>query len=294
MLILIPPMSHNQSGFDEALSTAKTFSIQSGLKTIILASPFDLPKTSKTFEADKPSSSTRLVSVESWSDIITLIEQNIKKNDLVFILSCRHESLAWQPELDHLPKHFIKKFPDTSLIIAYPSESVNYPGRASNSELTFLSPCLKNLISPARTVFGIEKECPEKAVEEILINFLPTIIVEDPGSTARAMTSRLMSTVLEITDATVLLHVHCDNIEEASVLLGTSEGGIFFEGIENPAKAIFILLSPSTHSPENHLKNLSDIARFVLALKNKDSLGRMKNLSELEEAIRKINPSSVV
>ena len=288
MLILIPPMSHNQSGFDEALTTAKTFSIQSGLKTIIIASPFDIPKTAKTFEADKPSSSTRLIPVESWSDIITIIEQNIKKNDLVFILSCRHESLAWQPKLDHLPKHFIKKFPDTSLIIAYPSESTNYTERSSNPELTFLSPCLKNLISPERTVFGIEKESPEKAVEKILINFIPTIIVEDPESIARAMTSKLMPTVLEITDSTVLLHVHCDNIEEASVLLGTSEGGILFEGIKNPAKAIFILLSPSAHSPENHLKNLSDIARFVLAMKDTDNLGKMKNLSELEETIRKV------
>ena len=287
MLIVIPPMSQNQSGFDEALSTAKTFSTQSGLKTIILVSPFDMPKTAKFFESDKTSSPARLITVESWSGILPLVEQNIKENDLVFILSCRHESLAWQSALDQLPKQFIKKFPNTSLIVAYPSESSNYSKRISNSELPFLSPCLNKLMSPGRTVFGIEKESPEKAVEKILVNFLPAI-VENPESVVKSLTSRLMSTVLEITDAIVLLHVHCDNMEEASVLLGTSDGGILFEGIENPAKIIFVLISPASDSPENHLKNLSDIARFVLSLKNADNLSKMKNLSELEEEMRKI------
>jgi mannitol/fructose-specific phosphotransferase system IIA component (Ntr-type) len=75
-------------------------------------------------------------------------------------------------------------------------------------------------------------------------------------------------------------------MEKSSVLLGTSEGGIVFQGIENPAKAIFVLLSPASDSPENHLKNLSDIARFVLALKNTENLGKMKNLTELIEEIR--------
>lgn len=287
MLIVIPPMSQNQSGFDEALSTAKTFSTQSGLKTIVLASPFDMPKTAKTFESDKPSSSARLITFESWSGILPLIEQNMRKNDLVFILSCRHESLAWQPALDQLPKQFIKKFPDNSLIIAYPAEFRNYTDRISNSELPFLSLCLKKLLCPERILFGIEKERPEKALEKILLNFLSTTL-ENPEPMAQSLTLKLMPTVLEITDATVLLHVHCDNMEEASVLLGTSDGGIIFEGIENPAKVIFVLLSPVSDSPENHLKNLSDIARFVLSLGNAASLGKMKDLSELEETIRKV------
>ncbi|MFA6291403.1 MAG: cation:proton antiporter [Victivallales bacterium] len=288
MLIVIPPMSHNQGGFDEALSTAKTFSIQSGLKTIVLVSPFDMPKIAKTFASDKSSSSTKLVAVESWSGIISLIEQNMKENDLVFILSCRHESLAWQPALDQLPKQFIKKFPDVSLVIAYPAEFRITAEREANSEPAFLSPCLKKLISQERTVFGMEKESPEKALGKILVNFLSPI-VGDPESVAKSLTSKLMPTVLEITDATVLMHVHWDNTEEAAVLLGTSAGGIIFEGIENPAKAVFVLLSPASHSPENHLKNLSDIARFVLAMKNSDSLGKMKSLSDLEEAVREIS-----
>jgi Kef-type K+ transport system membrane component KefB/mannitol/fructose-specific phosphotransferase system IIA component (Ntr-type) len=290
MIIVIPPMSHNQSGFDEAISTAKTFSSQSGSKTIILVSPYDIPKTAKIFESDKPSSSTKLITVESWSGILSLIEQNIKENDLVFILSCRRKSLAWQPSLDHLPKSFIKKFPKTSLIIAYPSESYSHTEEISDLEFTFLSPCLKNIISPKRALFGIERENSEDAIEKILVNFLSGL-VEDPESTAKSLTLKLMPTVLEITDATVLLHVHCDSIQEASVLLGTSAGGIIFKGIENPVKTMFILLSPILHGPESHLKNLSDIARFVLALKNKSSLGKMKNLTELEGEIRKISIS---
>lgn len=287
MLIVIPPMSQKQSGFEEAISTAKTFSTQSGLKTTVFVSAFDLPQTADFFEIDRTSSSNKLIPVESWSGILSLIEQHIKENDLVFILSCRHESLAWQPALDHLPKHFIKKFPETSVIIAYPSEIGDYTERASASELSFLSPCLKKLIGPERTLFGIEKESAEKAVEKILTNFL-SASTEDPESMAEELTAKLMPTVLEITDATVLLHVHCENMEDASVLLGTSDGGIIFEGIENPTKTILVLLSPASDSPENHLKNLSDIARFVLALKNTDSLGKMKSLSELEEAIMKI------
>jgi mannitol/fructose-specific phosphotransferase system IIA component (Ntr-type) len=286
MIIVIPPMSQNQSGFDEAISTAKMFSTQSGLKTVILVSPIDAPKTAKTFDSDKPSSSTGLITVESWSGILSLIKQNMRENDLVFMLSCRHESIAWQPALDQLPKRFIKEFPGSSLIVAYPSESRNYTDRISNSDPAFLSPCLKNLMSPERTVFEIERENPENAIEKILLNFLPGI-VEAPEPTAKLLTSQLMPTVLEINDATVLLHVRCDKMEESSVLLGMSGEGIVFEGIEEPAKAIFILLSPVSDSPENHLKNLSDIARFVLTLKNADNLGKMKNLSELEYEIRK-------
>jgi mannitol/fructose-specific phosphotransferase system IIA component (Ntr-type) len=142
-------------------------------------------------------------------------------------------------------------------------------------------------MSPGRTVFGIEKERPEKAVEKILVNFLSSI-AENPESMVKSLTSQLMSTVLEITDATVLLHVHCDNIEEASILLGTSDEGILFEGIENPAKAIFVLLSPASDSPENHLKTLSDIARFVLSLKNTDTLNTLGESPSAQDYLSKI------
>jgi len=146
---------------------------------------------------------------------------------------------------------------------------------------------LRKLISPERIVFGLENQNSEQAVDKILLNFLKGRS-SNPESTAAMLGEELLPTALEIIDGTVLLHVHCENIEEPTVLLGISPAGIVFNGIDNCAKAIFILLSPASDNPENHLQALSDIARFALSLKNSDILHRAANLSELQAELKKI------
>jgi len=281
IIIVIPPMSHRQSGFEEAIFTAKTLSTQSGLRTTVYASTFDMDKTSSLLGSMKTSSSVAFVTVEVWSDIFSIIGKDVGDNDLVVLLSCRQGSLAWQPGLDQLPKHFIRHFPRTSLIVAYPSESRNIYGRYSISNTDPMSSTVGKLMSPDRMVFGLEYENPEKAVKIILSNFLKGRS-SDPESTASMLADELLPTALEIIEGTVLLHVHCENTDEPTVLLGTCSTGIPFSGIDNPAKSIFILLSPASDNPEEHLQILSDIARFALSMKNSDILHKAKNLPELE------------
>jgi len=287
IIVVIPPMSQRQSGFEEAILTTKTLSLQSGLKTTVFASSFDMPKTSELFEPAKTSSSITLTTVETWSDIFNIIGQTVGDNDLVVLLSCRQGSLAWQPGLDQLPRYFIKNFPKTSLIVGYPSEARTVYGRFPEGDSSVLSSPIRKLMSQERIVFGMENERSEEAVEKMLVNFLKGR-VSRPESTASILSTELLPTVLEIIEGTVLLHVHCESTEEPTVLLGTSNTGIAFDGIADPAKSIFILLSPASDNPENHLQTLSDIARFALSMKNSDILHKAKNLPELESALKKL------
>jgi mannitol/fructose-specific phosphotransferase system IIA component (Ntr-type) len=201
------------------------------------------------------------------------------------LLSCRQGSLAWQPGLDQLPKHFIRHFPKTSLIVAYPSESRNTYGRYSGDNTELISSSIMELMSPDRIVFGLEYENPEKAVFKILMNFLKSRS-SDPESTASMLAEELLPSTLEIIEGTVLLHVHCENTDEPTILLGISNSGISFTGVDNSAKSIFILLSPSSDNPEKHLQILSDIARFALSMKNNDILHKAKSLPDLQSLLQ--------
>ncbi len=286
IIVVIPPMSQRQGGFDEAILTIKTLSLQSGLKTTVYVSSFDIQKATTLFDPSKTSSSITLTTVESWSDIFSILGHTVGDNDLVILLSCRQWSMAWQPALDKLPKYFTKNFPNTSLIVVYPSETRDTVGYQETQSSSMTSP-LRKLMSIERTVFGIEYMNSEKAVEKILVNFLRGR-VSRPENTASMLCSELLPTALEIIDGMILMHVHCENIDEPTILLGTSSGGISFQNIDDHAKAIFILLSPASDNPENHLQTLSDIARFALSLKNSDIINKAKNLSEFESELKNI------
>jgi mannitol/fructose-specific phosphotransferase system IIA component (Ntr-type) len=66
----------------------------------------------------------------------------------------------------------------------------------------------------------------------------------------------------EVRPGVVVPHARVAGIEETILFLGTCAEGIEFPHARDPAKLIFVLLSPAER-PQEHLRSLADIARLV-------------------------------
>src|SRR5690606_2626707 len=66
----------------------------------------------------------------------------------------------------------------------------------------------------------------------------------------------------ELKSGVVVPHTRLMGLEEPLLFLGTSREGIVFPNARDPARLIFILLSP-TDRPQDHLTALGEIARLV-------------------------------
>ncbi len=82
----------------------------------------------------------------------------------------------------------------------------------------------------------------------------------------------------EMVPGVVVAHVRIAALREMELFLGISPAGVRFPGLADPARLVFVLLTPEER-PEEHLSALAQIARLV---SDPARLRRMMDAPELE------------
>ena len=119
-----------------------------------------------------------------------------------------------------------------------------------------------------RPSISVGKMSAEEAVRRILESQFPP---------ASDKISRLMEKVLpldpvELTPGVVLFHGHCDELETAVILSGTSRDGVALPGIKKKAHALFVLVSPED-KPAQHLHALTKVAYMAREFQRHGHIG---------------------
>lgn len=288
LVLVVPPLTPRLSGFEDAVQAAGNLAAQAGAGLLVAAAGRDLAEVmpAVSFSArGRGRAAPERLELDSWSGLWRTLETAIRENDLVLLLSCRSGSLAWQPGLDRLPRRFIRQFPQTSLIVAYPAESAPDAAAVAAGE-SAAAPAV--LLQPERTLFlGSGRVEAHEGVERLVEHYLQSVDGDSEGVSEKAwvLAEALLESGLEITPGTLLLHVHCDNLEEPVVLLGISGAGMTFPDVAAPVHAVLLLLSPNDRPPEEHLRMLSEIARLVMAAPHPDRIRQARTLADLRAAL---------
>ena len=280
LILVVPPLSHRISGFHEAVFSSCNLASQAGLKIVLVSLKSDISEVESVIKANNPAVSPLSVPFEGWSKLWEVVGSNMRRNDLVLMMSCRQGSLFWQPMLDRQPQDFIRLFPDSSLIVAYPAESAPDSDFSNDAKHSRDSGMLHGIFQPSDVMFGLEKMSLQEGVKKILSRYLDKKS-ELEREKLGELFEGLMQARLEIAPGFMLFHVRCEELPDPVAMMGISESGFETGDNGDVANVLFVLLSPSHHAPEKHLRMLSDIARLVISIPTVDNIKKARSLEDL-------------
>jgi len=262
-IVLVPQGSDHVPGFPESVRSIKQMANRLGATIRVLTVRAPARIYQAHFDSMKPEAPTSVERAADWTDAIQILGEELKRDDLVVVLSSRRGTIAWDPALERLPATLADLVPE-SFILMYPSETLPAAGRPTPEG------ALPRMLSPARVLFDV----PPKDCREIIRDLLNTHYQGDPGL-VREIESALMRSVEafapELQPGVMVPHARLPDLRRTLVFLGTSREGVTFPGASVPAHLIFIVLT-SEDQPQEHLNRLAEIARLVA---NEESVERL-------------------
>ncbi|HEV2131676.1 MAG TPA: PTS sugar transporter subunit IIA, partial [Longimicrobiaceae bacterium] len=196
---------------------------------------------------------------------------------LVVVLSVRPGTLSWHRELERLPGRLAELVPE-SFIMVYPSQL--QPAAPPD----FRGTVLPRALLPERVVFDLPRMSYRSALEELL----RTTFADRPErvrEVAQMLAAGEEQFSSEISPGVAVPHALVSGLKEPMMFLGISPEGIELPGAKEPARLIFLLLSPIDR-PQEHLKTLTDVARLVRKPERVQRLLESRTVEDLLESFR--------
>ena len=260
ILLAVPPFAERQPGFEQAMVDMKTMASQLDAELVIFCRSLSRGSIERRVKPLLPAASVRYVALASWSGVVSSMKEMHQENDLVVLLSARRGSLAWQSGLNTLPQTLAGTFAAQNIIIVFPSRAEAVEGRAAEQ-----GPRLPPLRRPLPEL-DHRLELPGGTFPEILAPLLEPVFPDDEETrlrVAEVIQQNNQEYSHEVWTGSVLLDAHCAPVKEPRVVVGISDGGVTFPGIDHPIHLIVVVLSPDDFDHMDHVRALARVADLL-------------------------------
>lgn len=253
IVVVIATGSDHHPGFADAVGTTKRLANGLGASLHLLTVEQPAEGYLEVFRSVKPDAPVKGDRVSSWSGALSTLRQMLKPEDLVMAFSARRGTVSWHPYLQRLPARLANQVPESFLML-YPSERRDRAEELADDEL------------PSALVRGrLVPDLSGKSAHAALDALLTREYAADPGrrrDVLRLLLHSARGAALQLTSGVVIAHARLGFLDEPQLFLGRSAAGIAFPGVAEPARLVFLLLSPADE-PAAHLAVLADVARLV-------------------------------
>lgn len=275
LVVVCPPAFDHHPGVFPAIRTVKTIAAELSASILVLTVAVPPERYERLFGETPPRVPSSFTRVHGWRTLLQELRTELRRDDLVVVLSSRRGTLVWHPMLDRLPTALASLIPESFLML-YPPRPES--GAAPESP----SPILAEALSPQRIVLDLPPEPFNVALATLLSASPPSgadmlLILADLERSERQYSTEVAPTV-------VVPHARVPGLDAAVLYLGISPTGIKFPNASAPAHLIFLLLTPPDE-PETHLRVLSGIARAVHAPGCLEALRASRSPAELLRAL---------
>ncbi len=221
--------------------------------------------------------------VSSWEEMLQVIPEEVQADDLVVVMSARRGAVSWVSTLERLPARLAQLLPE-SFIMLYASEAIPTSLAEGFADETRIPPAL----AAHRIVFNI----PRIHYLESLDDLLETEFGTDKLQLASMRDTLLHSDGLswELLPGVVVPHARVADLSRPLLFLGISREGIIYPDIAEPARLVFLLLTPEDR-PDEHLATLTSIAAFV---RDGARLERICESRNFEDLVAALDPDQMV
>ncbi len=246
VVLVLPPAIERHPGFLEAARLANVAAAGMGasLAGLVLG---DRERVAALWGEVRPALPVAWENVEGWDALGGRLEGMLRAGDLVLVLSARRGTLAWSPRLERLPDRLGTIAPE-GFVVLFPPEA-EAPSPAAG---------LSEALAPDRVV-TLGDVSFVAAVGRMLAGVLDE---ETARGLANVVVRNEEQFSSEIVPGVVLPHVRLAGLALPLLVLGVSREGVRFPRAAEPARLIFLLVSPAEHA-EEHLRYLAEIARLL-------------------------------
>ncbi|HEX5521726.1 MAG TPA: cation:proton antiporter [Longimicrobiaceae bacterium] len=282
IVLVLPPEINHHPGFYGAVHTAKTLANQLGAGMLALTIDGDPGRYEKLLGVVRPRVPVTVEAVGGWDGLMAELRTRLRPDDLVVVFSARRGTIGWHRELERMPAVLAQLVPE-SFIVLYPAEvDVGLRHRALD--------VLPAALAPERIVFDVANV----DFAETLRLLLQTRYADRPAQLQQvidALGQGGRTIFTEIHPGVVVLHARLERLSEPLIFLATSPEGIAIPNRAEPAKLMFLLLSP-VERPERHLVALAEIAHLVGTPERMEEILSSHTLDQLLARLEGAEPPS--
>ncbi|MEM1094678.1 MAG: cation:proton antiporter [Bacteroidota bacterium] len=262
MVLLVPPMAHQEIGFAGALHALKSLSSQNGMPILVLAAENYAKAVQKTIDGVKPSAKVTVQPLAQWRDAMKTLKDLVTPDDMVVLLSVREGALAWRPALKRMPRLLSLRHEDNDLLVVYLSEvelDALVEGALDEPRAGVRH---AKLLPPHHITLGLSPTDLPSLLTTILQPGYPTR-PQLPGNLADDLADAHENYAPELSPGIVFYHEHSAWVDEPALFLGTCPQGVQLPHTSQPAYVILILVAPKKMKPAAYLTQLSLTAQLV-------------------------------
>jgi Kef-type K+ transport system membrane component KefB/mannitol/fructose-specific phosphotransferase system IIA component (Ntr-type) len=282
IVVMIPRGADHASGFDAAAELVKRIAGRLGASLHLLTVESPVEPYSARCGQMKPTVPISGRMVDGWSEALTVLRMELRREDLVVVMAARPDTVGWHSALQRLPARLATLVPESFLVV-YAAERQEAAGQQPDGDLP------RGLVR-SRLIAALPGRAAYTALDALLERQYP----RDMGrrrDILRALLHSPRGAVLEIRPGVVVAHARMDFLKEPELYLGRSPQGVVFAGAAGAAALVFLLLSPSDQ-PGEHLAVLADIARFMSDSTRAERLREAGTEDAMVEALRMGQPAA--
>jgi Kef-type K+ transport system membrane component KefB/mannitol/fructose-specific phosphotransferase system IIA component (Ntr-type) len=277
VIVTIPPLIDHQPGFATAIRAIKTLAHQLDASLLTVSVPPTMEKVSEIIENSQPKVQGSYVKLDRWDELFSWFKTSLGKDDLLIMVSVRKGRLAWQPNLNRMPRLISQQLKGINFVVVYPPE-MSWDEEQKAQEPKPFSPLL---FFPAS---HIRLDLQGLKISDAIAQLLKPAFYKKEAA-AKSITDMLVvmaeTEPMELSPGVVLLHAHIADIQMPTAFLAINKQGWKLPHAAEPVKTLFILLSSKDASPEVHLKALADLIRPFHKSHSVNQLSRVKSIEEV-------------
>ncbi len=252
LLLLWPPLAERRSDLTALARDVRLLTTQIGAQIrayVVGDEPAELRRALTGGPSPRPFT---VVSSSSLRAAQAKLCAEVGPDDLILLLCERRSGSLWTPSLDSLPARVAARFPNNSMLVAYPALAEAWETlSADNGEAGFRELSFRPVeLSPGTT-------------DQILQQMSDAAFPADQRQAADAkhlLLEAAQSFPIGLAEGVVLLHGHSDLLDHPVLIVARSRDGHEFAGVPEPGHLMLGLLSPTGLPPECHLGWLKHLA----------------------------------
>jgi Kef-type K+ transport system membrane component KefB/mannitol/fructose-specific phosphotransferase system IIA component (Ntr-type) len=287
VILAVPPLIEHQSGFSTAIRAIKTLAHQLDASILMISVPPTMEKASKIMQGNQPKVQESYKKLDKWDELLAWLTNNISKDDLLVMVSVRKGRLAWQPNLNRMPRLISQQLKGINFAVIYPPEMLWGEGQIPEEPKAL---CHSLVFPPEHIKIDLAGINIYDAIDRLV---RPAFESQIPAAKRiiEALTHMAESESMELAPGVVLLHAHIKEVSLPTAFLGINKDGWKLPHASEDIKALFILLSSKDASPEYHLNALADLVR---PFHKSHSIERLSKVKSVEEVVKIFSSSKMI
>jgi Kef-type K+ transport system membrane component KefB/mannitol/fructose-specific phosphotransferase system IIA component (Ntr-type) len=253
-LLLWPPLADQRSDFDPLLDDIQQLAGQLGLEIRVFAVGDQDRALQHRLDTMSPPRPWSVVTAGSLGEAQNHLLDEVGAEDLILLPCERRGASLWTPAFDRLPNRVAARFPNNSLLVAYPNTSTGWEPTTTQSLGEETTPGSK----VRAMVFGVEV-----GLDEALRSLAGAAFPDVPTYAEQAYRLLAESTrqyPVELGNGMVLVHGHCEVASEPVVMAARTRGAWSLPETTAPFVLVIGLITPKALAPEQHLQLLKSLA----------------------------------